>query len=420
MKRLVVVFAILAALCSSAITPARAASTFPAVTDGDSYGAILTLKTSEHTKVLAGPIAPASLDCNTKAANDSNTVGSIGLGNTLTSGTVVNTVASMHSHNAASIQSVSTVQGASVLAGTITAQTIRAEATSSADHNSSSSTGDGSSFAGLVVLGVPVKVSPGPNTMVTLPGIGFAVLNEQFSSSSDPSVTTITVNMIHVYVTKQNSFGLRVGTEIIVGHAKSALELLTAPATVQADSYGLFAKGFAGHLKAESGPWAPASIGCGPGNDTDRVLGVTSPVGTTGAIVDKAIGNVTMSGSTAEAQSDVANVNILNALITADSIDTFASVQLNGGGGQRAGKTTLVNAKIAGMIIADNPPPNTRIDIANLGYVIVNEQLGHANGSSASETVNGMHLFVTMSNSYNLPIGATIVVAHSNAATAGF
>ena len=43
-----------------------------------------------------------------------------------------------------------------------------------------------------------------------------------------------------------------------------------------------------------------------------------------------------------------------------------------------------------------------------------------ANGSSVTETVNGIHLFVTTPNSFDLPIGATIVIAHSHAATNGF
>lgn len=420
MKRLFVVLATLAALYSLSTTPARASSTFPAVTDGNAFGALLTVKTSGHTKVISGPYAPAGLSCNTVSAQNSNTVGSVGLGTTLSSGTVVDTVTSKHSNNAASIQSVSTVQGVSVLGGTITAQVIRAVATSSADRNGASSNADGSSFTGLTVLGVPVKVAPGPNTTVTLPGIGYVILNEQFSPKFDPSITGITVNMIHVFVTMQNPFGLRIGTEIIVGHAESVLEVLPTTITVRADAFGLLAHGFAGHLRAVSGPWAPAAIGCGPGNDTTQVLGISSPVGTTGNVVDKASGTESASGSQAQGQSDVASANLLSGLITADAIETIAAVQLNGSGGQRSGTMTLVNATIAGMSIANNPAPNTRVNIANLGYVIVNEQSGHANGSSASQTVNGMHLFVTTANSYNLPIGATVIIAHAHADTTAF
>lgn len=414
------ILATLGVMCALVATPAKAALSFPAVTDGNAHGALITLKSGQSTKVIAGPIAPASLDCNTVSSTNSNTVGNIGLGNSLTSGTVDDTVTSMHSRGHASIQSVSNVQGVSVLAGAITAQAIHSVATSTGNQNGASSNADGSSFAGLVVLGVPINVTPGPNTSILLPGIGSVTLNEQFSSTSDPSVTSITVNMIHVFVTMRNSLGLRVGTEIIVAHAKSSLELLAAPATVQANSYGLLAKGFAGHINAESGPFAPAAIGCGPGNATDQILSISSPVGTTGEVTDKAMGNVTNTGSMAGAESNIANVSVLNALISADSIDAIADAQLSISGGQRSGSLTFVNAKIAGISIAANPAANTRIDIANLGYAIVNEQIGHANPSSATETVNGIHLFVTMANSFNLPIGATITIAHAHAATAGF
>ena len=132
MKRLSLGLATLAALWSLSATPARASS-FPAVTDGNAYGALVTLKTNGHVKVVAGPFAPAGLNCNTKSANDSNTVGSIGLGAALSSGTAVDTVASKHSSNAASIQSTSTVQGVSMLGGAITAQALNAVATSAAE-----------------------------------------------------------------------------------------------------------------------------------------------------------------------------------------------------------------------------------------------------------------------------------------------
>jgi hypothetical protein len=373
-----------------------------------------------QTKVIAGPFALAGLDCNTVPANDSNRVASITLGNTLTSGSVVDVVSSTHTASNAGIHSTSTVQAVSLLGGAITAKGVHAVATSTANSHNASSNADGSSFVGLVVLGVPVHVTPPPNTMVRLPGIGYVVLNEQITPNSDPSKTSITVNMVHVHVTMHNSLGLRVGTEIIVGHAETRLEVLAATVTVQADSFGLFAKGFNGNLKATSGPWAPADIGCGPGSARDQILSVSSPVGTIGHMVDVAMGDISASGSKAKGQSDIAKANVVSGLLTADAVETIASVQLSGAGGQRAGSTVLLNAKIAGTPISAHPAPNTRINIANLGYVIVNEQFGAANGSSASETVNGMHLFVTMANSFNLPIGATIVIAHAHAATTTF
>jgi hypothetical protein len=69
------------------------------------------------------------------------------------------------------------------------------------------------------VNGVPLGSGdylPAPNTRVDLPGVGYAVLNEQIASGA----SGITVNMIHV-VLRNALTGLTTG-EIIVASASSS------------------------------------------------------------------------------------------------------------------------------------------------------------------------------------------------------
>jgi hypothetical protein len=57
-----------------------------------------------------------------------------------------------------------------------------------------------SSFAGLSILGVPVSVSPPPNTTVTLVGVGTLILNEQSTTVGPGGIRSITVNALHLHL----------------------------------------------------------------------------------------------------------------------------------------------------------------------------------------------------------------------------
>ena len=93
----------------------------------------------------------------------------------------------------ASAQSVATVADVSILSGLITASRVIGVATSTKVGSATVSNALGSAFEGLSVNGVSVGDTPAPNTQISLPGVGYVVLNEQIQSASG-----ITVNMIHV------------------------------------------------------------------------------------------------------------------------------------------------------------------------------------------------------------------------------
>ena len=115
--------------------------------------------------------------------------------------------------------SSATLGTVSILNGLITADGVVAMATSTiGDVNA-----DGSSLANLVVNGVQVD-NPAPNTQMSLPGVGYVVLNEQLPTSGG-----ITVNMIHVVLQQAvlgllgNVIGYRTTGNIIVGSASSSV-----------------------------------------------------------------------------------------------------------------------------------------------------------------------------------------------------
>jgi hypothetical protein len=109
--------------------------------------------------------------------------------------------------------SSATLGTVSILNGLITADGVVAIATSTIGNVNA----EGSSLANLVVNGVQVD-DPAPNTRMSLPGVGYVVLNEQLPTSGG-----MTVNMIHV-VLQQTVLGItRTTGNIIVGSASSSV-----------------------------------------------------------------------------------------------------------------------------------------------------------------------------------------------------
>ncbi|HET7201091.1 MAG TPA: choice-of-anchor P family protein, partial [Burkholderiales bacterium] len=125
--------------------------------------------------------------------------------------------------DAAAAQSVATVFNVNLLNGLITASSLTAAVSSTSDGVQATSNALGSTLADLVVNGVRFTSGDGtvaPNTSVTLPGVGYAVLNEQLPSGDGVHTSGLTVNLIHVVLLNALT-GTRTG-EIVVGSATSS------------------------------------------------------------------------------------------------------------------------------------------------------------------------------------------------------
>ena len=135
-------------------------------------------------------------------------------------------------------QSIASAASVNILNGLITADEVVANVMSSASQGGAFSSADGSTFTNLAIAGVGSLSgdSPiAPNMNISLPGVGYVVLNEQIPSGDGVSSSGLTVNMIHVYL--QNLVGgilnpltgqiiggtLQTTGEIIVGSATSTV-----------------------------------------------------------------------------------------------------------------------------------------------------------------------------------------------------
>jgi hypothetical protein len=117
-------------------------------------------------------------------------------------------------------QSTSEVENVSAAAGAITADIVTAVATSYFGQFTGGSDATGSGFTNLVVNGLAMTTDVAPNTRVDLPGVGYAILNEQIPTGNGVTSWGMTVNMIHVVF--QNVLGLTTG-ELIIGSASSSV-----------------------------------------------------------------------------------------------------------------------------------------------------------------------------------------------------
>jgi len=132
-------------------------------------------------------------------------------------------------------QSTSELENVGILNGLITADIVTAIASSYRNATGVAGGSDGSGFVNLVVGGVAITTDVTPNTRVDLPGVGYAILNEQVPTGDGITSAGLTVNMIHVYLqsliggivdplTGQVLGGTLTTTgEIIVGSATSSV-----------------------------------------------------------------------------------------------------------------------------------------------------------------------------------------------------
>lgn len=104
----------------------------------------------------------------------------------------------------AGAQSTASAASVNILNGLITADEVVANVASSTGQNGAFSNADGSTFTNLAIAGVgslPTGDAPiAPNTNISLPGVGYVVLNEQIPSGDGVTSSGLTVNMIHVYL----------------------------------------------------------------------------------------------------------------------------------------------------------------------------------------------------------------------------
>ncbi len=385
--------------------------------EGSAYGTSAFVGST----ILIGQTAPVTLGgvCGTPQQPVMVTGNSVGITlPPLVSGGATNTNASSSLDTAQAVADTTTI---SLLGGLISAQEIKAVTTTTIDssgvlHVSTS----GSNFNNLVILGHVYNGTVPANTRITLPLLGYVVLNEQ-TSSVGTSTASLAINMVHVHVTGFNLLGIQVGTEIIVSSATSGIINVFAPAIITG---GSFATQVAGP-PLTSAATAPESLPClGTGGTvlTNMLTGLNlTGILTSGTVTDTAESSLGSLGSSGVTTSTVQNLNLLSGLVSASVIRAQTNTFINGslhylisGSGQ------FTSLSVAGHPeINDNVPANTTVPIAGLGTLYLYRIINNF-PSPHSVEVRMVELVVTQTNLLGLPIGLDIIVGDANQQLVGY
>src|SRR5437762_8158064 len=168
-----------------------------------------------------------------------------------------------------------------------------------------------------------------------------------------------------------------------------------------------------------------APVGVGPGCGTPQTgLTASGTAGSLNAPPRAVTGSVNTSASTAlnkvTASSDVHSVNLLAGLIVGGEVKAVSTTfKDNTGLHVSAAGSKLVGLVVAGMAQSSAPPPNTTIQLAGFGHVVLNEQIVSGTATTKRLTVNMIHVYINQSNVLGLAVGTQIVVADASSGLTG-
>lgn len=404
---------VLGAIFAPAVQAAPAASQAGTGTlryTGSAYGTFAFVGNT----VLLGRSALVSLgSCtNTAGVHKTDTVASVNGAPVISTG-VVNTTAdtSLSNGTQKSITSAD-VHQVNLLAGLITSDEVKSVSTTTHDANGFSVSAAGSSFVNLVIGTQVINGTPAPNTEIALAGIGRVVLNEQISRIRSDSAS-LTVNMIHVFVTVTNPI-VPVGTEIIIAHAKSDLEPQTGPALLDGFAYGTSAKVGNVVLLGPSAKIVMPCLGTKGQVKTNSVASINAPpLFSTGTVTDTVQGTITATLASGETTSTVQAADLVSALVTADVVKADAHASSDGTTNtfSDAGSTFL-NLSVNGHPeIDDAVAANTKVDIVGLGTLWLKREIQDSN----SIEIRMIELIVKEANPFGIAVGTDIRVAVAEA-----
>lgn len=382
-----------------------------------------------YANVKAGPIAAplgrsAFISCACEGTNGqtlTSEVDNLQAGNVLTAGVTSGSIMTRRTDTSATVQNSAGVTGLNIMGGMITADALTVTATVTATAKSVTPT-TSASLVNLVVAGQQIPANIPANTVIPLPGIGSVTLNKVTTQGMFRHSGTVGVDFLAIDVKVKNNFGLKIGAQIIVGHAAAGFDR-NAPADVF-DGQAYAAEGNAALgdlLNNKIGKSAAVGIPC---QGTHRKTRQSSIAGqniagilTMGDGLTTAFGGKEGGADVARTTAQIATINLLGGIVSVGAIQAVAQSSVTNGvttiSTDGSGFTGLT---VAGVTIPLNTPPNTTLPLPGIGSVTINEQIV----KPTSVVVNGLHLKVTTLNLLGLPVGSEIILAHADSAASPY
>lgn len=308
-------------------SPASAAPEGGALYHGVAYGSwSRSGEPSMPAKVTNSISASVMLACNTRpGAHAENHAAQVDGRDAFRTGSVQTTADAIQQGSTRISKLTSTVKNVNVFDGTVTAQQVAAVSmTKLLGSGQVAFDTTGSKLTGIRVEGQTITGTVQPNTRIQIPDLGTLILF-QVVRRQGGDYASQTVNMIHLWVTEPNDRGIPVGTEVIIGSAKSSLYERLGPLAGRAYSTEL--RGFGGTVS--SGPSYNQPLPCqGTDGEILRNQGNGSLLGPvrSGSVENTAMGIVTRTKAEGTTTSTVKDLNLLAGFITAEKVHARAHV----------------------------------------------------------------------------------------------
>lgn len=311
------------------------------------------------------------------------------------------------------VKSWARTAGVDVLNGLIKVDAVTSHLTTVAHPDGTLSTSGGTQLVGVKVGSLNIPVDIPRNYTVTIPKIATVTLNAYAthagSGGSASQGWAIGVALL------QAQGSVPAGATIIVNPMyQTVIPATPTAAGLTGHAYGTKVQAKVGDGVTVEVP-ATAQVRTPPGGSngstiTNTTVGLNVP----GILSLGAVESTTTSDrfGTNDLDADVRNtaqvarVNVLAGLVTADAIKVTAHSRRVGGTCSGDAAMTLVNLKVAGTTIPLNVAPNTTIKVGTIAKVVVNQQVRSGCGTLA----RGVYITL-LSPQGDLPVGAEIEIA---------
>jgi len=408
-------------ILSTTALPASAASQLPGQFLGEAWGSRANSAAGKLATRM-GKSAYQPCPCvDTDGRILTNTADNVDGGDSYRSGKVVTTAQTdKRAALTAFAQTTSKVTNIRALGGRITAASMQAVATVSANQASINPSYAGSAITGLKVNGQPVQADPGKR--INLAGFGYVVFNEARIFRSPTGVVGAQVEMMRIVITRANNLNIPVGSVITSTHASVAYTRHESANLVSSAAWGAAAHSTSSSLNNRSGRVAPAYVGCftqgvSSGVDSNSAaLAGYAGIFSAETVASRAQGQIGTAATSSQASSRVQNVNLLAGVLTADVIRGVASSRVDATGGHSSvAGSRFVNLFVLGRAIGDNVAPNTTIAIPGLGTLTLYATAKSFDSHTAHTVVDMVVLHVNQVNSRGVPAGTDITLGHAQA-----
>ncbi|MEJ8570339.1 choice-of-anchor P family protein [Microbaculum marinum] len=315
-------------------------------------------------------------------------------------------------------KNMAVIDSIDLLDGLITADGLRARAKFKATNRRMSFNINRSKFVNLEIAGTPVDSNVGKNTKMNLPGIGTVFLKLLKKNGNFNRRGEVRLEMIRIHVQEENSFGLPIGSVLVVGRAKAGYSRKNIDDIIGGAAY-------LATLNAKSGDDAQNAVGrpgllhvgCEGTRGKTKSERVASLDGTGilqgGAGRSTAVGKQTRTGAMVKMTAETEAVSLLDGLVTLESIRAVSRDRIkNGKRISSARGTKVVGLTVAGESLGTIRAKNVKIPVPTVGTLFINEVGKPPAGTRRLHQVNGLRLKANSSSTV-LPAGTQLIVSHA-------